>query len=413
MLAGLPDLTWDWEVPEVLAPVIHLFTDGAARYPSEPRVRVATWSVVVGDIEADQFTPIARGVVHGLLQTVLRGEILGALSALRFLATTDKEAILWVDNLEVSRKIELYRQGWVDVSELDTNHDLWMQLRDATRTVRHQLIKCVKVPSHEDHSQYSAMVEAWVIRGNAAADNEATCAFDDLPHEFQRCWERRVVEHEQQTYAKKVLHDHFCTIGRRAVAKGSTHKAGPTDEDHEISQDEHQETVAEAIPVLFPVLPIWSEGSGCDKLGPCGPEFHDWLTTLQTQTDSFPEWVTAYQLLVSYQLTTGHLGPTQIHKKWHRSEDFWINGVGYSFLDQSRWMVNFFKHYGRCFGSNILSHFRRPTCTEKIVVWARCYHLKVSRTMLRDVDAVFHKQQSAPITKMRRDLINFPMVSGR
>lgn len=412
-LSQIPDRTTEWEVPEVLPPTLHLFTDGGARYPSEPRIRLAAWSFTVGDVEEDRFCPVSRGLVPGILQTVLRAEIHGAISALSFLEATQREGILWVDNLQVYRKIELFLRGEGPASVLETNHDLWDKLREITRRVNKLLLKVVKLPSHEDHSQFSEAVETWVLRGNDRADQEVHRAFDDMPQDFRACWERRISAHQTQACDQKLLHDHFLNVGRTAVAKGSTCSSAVI----EVASPQHLspqqvETEEEAIPILFHDVPRWDDGNGCDRLGPCGPAFHDWFTKLQTQHDSCPEWVTAYQLVVSFQLTTHCMGPMQHNKKWVRSEDVWTNGVGYSFLDQSRSFTNFMKYYGRCFGKNILSHFRRPSCTEKIGVWARCYRLNVSRSMLSEVDKVLDRHQSKPFMKMRRDFIDFPDASG-
>eukprot|EP00438_Fugacium_kawagutii_P027052 Skav214843 [mRNA] locus=scaffold16:48152:49687:- [translate_table: standard] len=410
LLANLPDLTTDWITPFDLPQVLNLFTDGGASYPSEPRLRVASWSFVLGNAETTEFHPLARGPVPGLLQTVLRGEILGAISALLFLHAVQREGILWVDNLKVCQMVALFMTGQGPPDLLETNHDLWTRLHAAVNKVRGLLLKCVKVPSHEDISAYPEAVERWILLGNDRADREANLALEDLPHRFKHIWRERIEAHEQQLQDRKILHDHFVKIGARAVRKGST---APQTSDEiliEADPDEPQdEPTEEALPLFHPLPPL-PVTEATARLGPCGPEVHEWLSRLQTQEDSHFAWVSMYQLLISFQATMGVCGPSQQNRRWLRTEDVWRHGIGYQCLQQSKWFSNFLKHVGKCLDMNIQGSFRRPTCTERITVWCRCYRMSVSASMMRRVDDILLAHQSAPYTKMRRDFINFPIA---
>eukprot|EP00438_Fugacium_kawagutii_P010060 Skav222709 [mRNA] locus=scaffold1661:97954:102885:+ [translate_table: standard] len=415
-LAALPDRTWEWEVPQTLPAVLHIFTDGSAMYPSQPRIRLASWAFVIADLETDDFVPVARGLVHGILQTVLRGEILAALSALRFMIAMDRDGVLWADNALVVQRIAMYQSGEPPPNNLEPNHDLWADLYEAVHLAGRHLIKCVKVPSHENIDNYTDLIDRWALRGNAAADREATGARNDMPSELFHLWNDLVAEHQQQVHDKLQLHQHFLAVGKRAVMKGSTAPSAPnvdgdTDEEAQEISPVHERTHDDAeIPHVFCPMPEWEMRNESIALGPCGSEVFHWLHTLVNQDDSVTSWVSMYQLLISYQLHVGCWGPAKQGKFWIRSEEFWPQAFSYNFLKQSKFFTQYLKHLGRSFGLVITGSFRRPTCSELIPVWCRCYKMRVSRGMMVRVDECLKRFKSTPFTKMKRDFAMFPVA---
>eukprot|EP00438_Fugacium_kawagutii_P031486 Skav235040 [mRNA] locus=scaffold287:261784:267003:- [translate_table: standard] len=415
-LAALPDRTWEWEVHSHLPHVLHLFTDGSAMYPSQPRIRLASWAFVVANLETDEFLPVARGLVHGVLQTVLRGEILAALSALRFIIAKDRDGVLWADNALVVQRIAMYQSGEPPPSNLEPNHDLWAELYEAVHLVGRHLIKCVKVPSHENVDNYTDIIDRWALRGNAAADREATVARNDMPSELFHLWNALVDEHQRQVHDKMQLHKHFLAVGKKAVMKGSTAPSAPNDNGETDEEAQEFSLVPDAppddaaIPHVFYPLPEWEMRNDSIALGPCGSEVFQWLHTLVNQDDSVTSWVSMYQLLISYQLHVGCWGPAKQGKFWIRSEEFWPQAFSYNFLKQSKFFTQYLKHLGRSFGLVITGSFRRPTCSELIPVWCRCYKMKISRGMMVQVDECLKRFKSTPFTKMKRDFAMFPVA---
>eukprot|EP00438_Fugacium_kawagutii_P002896 Skav223707 [mRNA] locus=scaffold2379:70914:75548:+ [translate_table: standard] len=265
-LMNLPDLTDEWLIDPPLTGVLQMFTDGSAAYPSEPRLRLATWGFVLGDLQTDQFIPVGRGPVPGYLQTVLRAEILGAISALKFLLQTTQQGILWVDNLAVCNNVEMYQQGAAPPGEMETNHDLWTQLHTLVQQVGPRLLRCVKVPSHEDIHDFSEVIEQWVLKGNKAADIEAARAREDLPLSLIQCWHAMIHDHEQQVTDKRILHKHFLQIGHRAISHGSTRAAPEEEIQTAAAQTSAATAEEEALPIQFSLchhylmmhkLPCW------------------------------------------------------------------------------------------------------------------------------------------------------------
>lgn len=197
-------------------------------------------------------------------------------------------------------------QGQLPPGEMEANHDPWTRLHSVVRQVNTQLIKCVKIPAHEDPNKFSQVLDRWIVKGNDLADQEAAKARDDYAHELRTLWEERISEHEQQCRDRKVLHAHFVKIGTRAVIKGSTHsEALDANNIHVAVPNIATGEEEEAFPLLFTPLPSWTDSIETMRLGPCGPEVRQWMTQLTTQEDSRPEWVSMYQLLISFQLSTG------------------------------------------------------------------------------------------------------------
>ena len=102
-LAELPDTTGDFFANPPEESDLHLFTDGGCERPSMPQLRVATFGACVADLSTGQFVPFAQGPVPGLVQTVLRGELLACISAFRFGIYHRRVFWVWTDNQRVFR----------------------------------------------------------------------------------------------------------------------------------------------------------------------------------------------------------------------------------------------------------------------------------------------------------------------
>ena len=141
--------------------VAHIFTDGSAVSPADPTVRVATWGVTIATLPTKKIATLAQGFVPGLLQTVLRAEILACISALEWVVLCGKPAILWVDNLRVQSTLEACRTCEATCNSTCNDHDLWQRLFDLCQQAVHRqlLIRIVKIHSHSDATTLNDPVE--------------------------------------------------------------------------------------------------------------------------------------------------------------------------------------------------------------------------------------------------------------
>eukprot|EP00438_Fugacium_kawagutii_P003699 Skav209325 [mRNA] locus=scaffold724:316801:339675:- [translate_table: standard] len=212
------------------------------------------------------------------------------------------------------------------------------------------------------------------------------------------------------------LQAHFLNIGRRAVRHGSTRPIDPADADGQENQHEDVDPpvpiVADDAPILFDTLPDWAQRSESVALGTCGPDVYNWLHVLTTSEDSRVSFVSMYQLTVSYQLFSQSIGLVLLSKSWVPGEQAFPQGIRYKFLNQSKHFAHFLKTLGRAFGMKVVGTFRRPTCTEMIPVWCRCYRMSVSDSMMKQVDERLRDHRSSPYVKLKRDFQDFPIASG-
>jgi ribonuclease HI len=109
---------------------LHLFVDGSCTEPERPALRVATWGLCVANLPNQGFSPVGSGGVPGLYQTVLRGEITGAIAAFKFGLSRGAPFSIWTDNALVHKRIKEYAtQGKAVLNGKRNDHDLWMTLQ--------------------------------------------------------------------------------------------------------------------------------------------------------------------------------------------------------------------------------------------------------------------------------------------
>lgn len=398
-----------WEAPNVLPDTLNMFTDGSCAFPQTPRLRLATWSFVIADADMN-FAPVSRGVVPGILQTVLRAELCGALSALWFLAWSGKEGILWVDNQTVYRRINKFQRGGSPPSRMSPNHDLWEELHAVIHILGDRLVRCVRVPSHETRSDYTDSVERWALKGNTCADAEALTARSDISDSMQKCWQTMIDERNEQQSIKQALHDHFLRIGQRAIQRGSTDPTKPQlDHTAEHSIDQRTRVRSDDTPVTFAFLPDWPT-RGIPQLGACGELVHQWLRYQSSQPDTMTLLVTSYQLLISFQMYCRKIGPCPQNKHWGDSESVWRDGMNFNFLLQARWFARFLKDFGKALDIPVATVYQRPDSTEHIPVWCRCYYMAISKIDMLQVDAQLQHHRCAPYKRVTQDFANFPLA---
>ena len=95
----IPDTTGCFACVDLPDHDLHMFTDGSCVEPTNPALRLATWGVVLADLTAAKFAPIAQGGLPGGLQTVLRAEISACISAVKFGIRAKRAFTVWTDTV--------------------------------------------------------------------------------------------------------------------------------------------------------------------------------------------------------------------------------------------------------------------------------------------------------------------------
>lgn len=87
-----------------------------------------------------------------------------------------------------------------------------------------------------------------------------------------------------------------------------------------------------------------------------GDDLYTWLKGLIQPEFVGPVWLTAYQLLVDFQLETKLLGPRLLPQKswiWNRHED-------YDFLQAAAWLGRMIRQVGQAFSLPVKAAYRKP-----------------------------------------------------
>ena len=138
-LAALPDTSRDFvghHESLLSQPHWHIFTDGSCEHPTQPAIRLAGWGMCVANLTEDSFVPISQGVVPGLHQSSVRGEMYAAISGCSYALRYSMPFWLWVDNQQVVDWVNDVIQGCATTHNFDKDHDLKSRLARLIREAR-------------------------------------------------------------------------------------------------------------------------------------------------------------------------------------------------------------------------------------------------------------------------------------
>ena len=397
-LLTIPDTTDVFEPLNFQSDIYHLFTDGSCLKPETPRLRLATWAVVAANLQTQQFEPVSTGGVTGLLQTIGRAEFLAALAALRFLLTVSKGGFIWIDNLLVQQTVRDYLQGGAPPEIMDADHDLKQRIFSVCRRLQTQQIpvKAVKVRSHEDETAYTEFVERWAIRGNNQADRLASEARRSLPTAILQIWPGLVHQHDRQVQWRKDLRHLFLQVGKRALQTKSERE----EKAHEAPFIRPQPDVPPDFPEAFFPFPNWEDRNLETQLGEAGPVVFEWIRDLTQDTTAEPMWISTYQLLVDFQLTTSQIGPrlSSFSKTWDLGdiEDF-------DFFQYTKWLGVYLRKLSGSFHLPLKTQIRRPDGT-LFATWCRPFLIRAPANRVDRADQILLEWAKRPVKLLHREL---------
>ena len=215
-LQSLPDRVTEFELPLTCPDVLHIFTDGGCFSPASSLSRLATWGIALADIDQDEYFPIACGMVPGLNQTAVRGEILAIISACEFSWQTGRPLHVWVDNSLVFDRLNDFstRACWVRPNQKDS--DLWIRLQEVVDRINHLLHGVHKVYSHQDVQGATDAFEEWVFRGNSIADKVAGAAIFSEPA-ILATWQTLQQEIKTVEILKQNVHKTIVACGKASL----------------------------------------------------------------------------------------------------------------------------------------------------------------------------------------------------
>lgn len=293
----IPDGHQEYVCPPVLPSVLELFTDGGCLAPTSSQGRLASWGVILGDVDSQQFWPISNGLVPGWTQTALRGELWAAISTMRFGLHQQRAVRLWCDNSTVVKRLSKFSSKQVKIKPNATNADLWMVAQQLVQELG-ESFQIVKLSSHQDPANAKDDAEAWLFQGNEAADRLAQTVFSRHGRVYE-LWSQLQQDLEAIHIMRNRIHDVIFAVPQCAV------QSKPTEEGKGDRQHPSRINVNEVGEVNFSSLTeeSFADSYQCEK----GQKIADWLQTVCDPQEPI-QAISWFQLNVLYQYQTNSAG---------------------------------------------------------------------------------------------------------
>ena len=396
MLVQIPDTSAKFSCPAFCDPtldVVDFFMDGACIHPTEKDTRVATWAVVrwTGNL----FWPVSCGVVPGLKQTSQRGEIVAAISAVKYCVHVGKPCRLWFDNENVFKVLRAWANGESPPWEHKQDADLWKQLHTQFCHASQFIQMVLKVQAHTEAQEQETVLDAWAVQGNAAADALAAHARSSLSSQFWTCHHSVRTHNQRMIRIGTQMFQMFVQIALRArntslpdeLAQPRVEEAQPTAVDPGI------QTLAAKTTDDFPAKLRTEET----------PHILAWLGTLLDSSQGVI-WVSFHQLLLDYQRYTGRWGPFSTGKCWANRPA----NKEYSYKEQVQWFSRYLSYLAKEAEVPLRVEQRKPSSLA-LTFW--CGAVQVALPHARRTCADDHYRRHAcslPARQIQRDLAKMP-----
>ena len=382
----------DWEVP---SNILEVFPDGSCINPTQPDQRIATWGVVVW--YKDKFITVAEGGVPGYHQTSLRAEIWAAVASMSFAVQQQVPIRIWTDNQTVYNVLQQLCDGFYPEFASKKDSDLWEWLVQQYEHAKSFVKQVVKVRSHIDQRTIDDEFEAWVYRGNDAADVAARGARRNLPQQLWVLWDKVVQFDHNNTRNRKVLHHFFVQVGLRAVQDKSLRQPMVPEGIRRQEENQTDEKLVQLSRIDASEVP---DHFLTDET----MHVLNWLGTVATE-NAPARWVAWHQLLIDYQFSTGRAGPRNIGRRWR---NVGYRESAYKFSDYAKWFSHFIQNLGTALDLKPEVKTRRPP-SHVLTYWAGCVRVSISDERLEKIDDFLRSTATkVPARNLGRDLGEVP-----
>eukprot|EP00435_Cladocopium_sp_Y103_P044266 s16_g12.t1 len=150
-------------------------------------------------------------------QAILRtAETLAVISACEFAVLMKVSITLWVDNDLVFKRLRRFQHGSMRIARNQTDADLWERLQILVQRLGSQLMFVGKIVSHQQQEVAENECDAWLFRGNSAADAVASSAYARHP-ELMNIWNQLVNDLTDVQILRNMLHKVIISIGKSVV----------------------------------------------------------------------------------------------------------------------------------------------------------------------------------------------------
>ena len=358
---ALPDETKVFTWPAQAEDELHFFTDGSCLDPTSQLSKLASWGVVIGSICNDTFHPVANGVLPGWTQTAARAEIMAATSACECAACYKRPCYLWVDNDRVYHKLRSFKQGRYRIGPNQKDADLWGKLAVAVARLGPLLVAVAKVVSHQDPTGATNEAEAWIYRGNAAADAVAAAAFLRFPDLLQK-WSQLRADIAEVSVFREQIHKVIVSVANRSFTKPAVVVTEEVDQRPRITPDQVHAFLPE--PRVEALASRRFAIASQDRIT-------EWFSSI-VDAQAPMKMMSWFQLNALFEFQTGLVGirykPTS--KRYFLIED----GVKGDFVKRTN---NFSRWTQGVYGTNIKVLHLRP-CSATIRFWTMCVPMHIA-----------------------------------
>ena len=233
----------------------HLFTDGSCLHSRVPGLALAGWGLV----HSSTGLVLACGPVCGLLQSAPRAELCAMLSAVRWVAVVQRNAVIWSDALHVVDTMQQLLRGDVLTGSLE-NSDLWERIAEEVARLDSTCLRVLHTPSHLDPVLCDSPMEEWLAKWNDHADTVAVSANTNRPQAFVELHARAMEYHEDMARVQQALRGLYCALAARTASEDRRARAVHEEECQDMM--ERDELPVDELPAgmsLIEALPIgWS-----------------------------------------------------------------------------------------------------------------------------------------------------------
>ena len=357
-LLCLQDTRSEFEMPSECPEILEMFTDGGALTPQMSITRLASWGVALAvHNQPFDFHPLSAGIVPGLLQTVSRGELCAAISAIRFAKVANKRFRLWIDSsYTINQCMHCLNDPEWEATPDVPNHDLLQDLQQAFRAANGLCIGVIKVVSHQNLDQINDPIIRWILQGNDAADHVTSMATKEQPALMQ-CWEKLCKETAEIRRLHNIVQSVIISIGTWVLEYNKRHKV--LNNPAMISTDLDLTT-----PVFTPwELPSELPAEAKQFSHPEWHVIHRWHQQFQGPSNRpGGPWVSQrwswYQLYADYLRFNRSGGPwySPHCKRWMSSS----NRPSVGFVKQSRWFSRYIIKLAAKLGKPLTVAITRP-----------------------------------------------------
>ena len=392
-LLQVPDTHMEFQITDEqldqLPSEVHLFTDGSCIHPTIPSERVATWAVCVGGFADTQtFWTISSGGVPGWNQTVIRGEIMAAISALTFAIVHQRKVWLWVDNAEVVSKLRKGASAMMQTSEA-ANADLWQHLGNLLNRAGELFQGVVKVDSHQTPHHADTWTTVWAIQGNTHADKAAEQARQLLPPSLWHTWQTLTSHQTFLRALREKTHKMFVDIGSQAISWFQSQGVAEVGVEPRVPVHFAERSWPFFLGLTADMIDVNLRWPGCEK-------FFTWVASLDDEGET--RMVTWHQVYVDFLLQSDFGGLLYKNRKWTQIAS---PAALQSFGSNTRALARYIQEVGKDIGCTVPIRHQRPM-SHTLYFWAGCVEVVWSQERWERVEQYFLDRGSPPYRKVHQ-----------